>query len=60
MTNMMSLSKILVKVNVDSRQQRQYSAFSHMRLRKPTGSPVLDCLIRDGNLTQGIHALPVK
>ena len=31
--------------------------FSHMRLRTPTGSLVLDRSIRDGDLARGIHAL---
>ena len=31
--------------------------FSHMRLRTPTGSRVLDRSIRDGDLARGIHAL---
>ena len=31
-----------------------------MRLRKPTGSLVLDRSIRDGDLARGIHALPWK
>ena len=34
-----------------------YKPFSHMRLRKPTGSLVLDRSIRDGDLARGIHAL---
>ena len=34
--------------------------FSHMRLRKPTGSLVLDRSIRDGNLARGIRALSGK
>ena len=34
--------------------------FSHMRLRKPTGSLVLDRSIRDGDLARGILALPSK
>ena len=34
--------------------------FSHMRLRTPTGSLVLDRSIRDGDLARGIHALLVK
>ena len=34
--------------------------FSHMRLRKPTGSLVLDRSIPDGDLARGIHALPCK
>ena len=34
--------------------------FSHMRLRKPTGSLVLDRSIRDGDLARSIHALPSK
>ena len=33
------------------------SKFSHMRLRTPTGSLVLDRSIRDGDLARGIHAL---
>ena len=33
------------------------NSFSHMRLRKPTGSLVLDRSIRDGDLARGIHAL---
>ena len=31
--------------------------FSHMGLRKPTGSLVLDRSIRDGDLARGIRAL---
>ena len=38
---------------------RKYN-FSHMRLRKPDGSLVLDRSIRDGDLARGIHALLVK
>ena len=34
--------------------------YSHMRLRKPTGSLVLDPSIRDGDLARGIFALPSK
>ena len=34
--------------------------FSHMRLRKPTGSLVLDRSIRDGDLARGIRALSCK
>ena len=34
--------------------------FSHMRLRKPTESLVLDRSIRDGDQARGIHALPCK
>ena len=34
--------------------------FSHMRLRKPTGSLVLDRSIRDGDLARGIYALFCK
>ena len=34
--------------------------FSHVRLRKPTGSLVLDRSIRDNDLAQGIRALSCK
>ena len=34
--------------------------FSHMRLRNPSGSLVLDRSIRDGDLARGIHALRCK
>ena len=42
-------------------QKRSINAFfSHMRLRKPTGSLVLDRSIRDGDLARGIRALSCK
>ena len=42
---------------MDKNDSRKDFLFSHMRLRTPTGSLVLDRSIRDGDLARGIHAL---
>ena len=47
----------LVGLTIFKSSESRDSPFSHMRLRKPTGSLVLDRSIRDGDLARGIHAL---